>query len=149
MKVKCAFCGKMVEEEDVKFRLTVGGETLSFCSLDCLYKSEPIEEFRHISLSSLVFNKTVFEFLAIVTGLGGVYYTLFEAGSNALMMDTISVMAAIAAMIVGVEHLRYVEDHRLVGRAVLLLGAIILCRYCSSSGSTGSAEASLTRALSG
>jgi YHS domain-containing protein len=126
MKVKCAFCGKMVEEEDVKFRLTVGGETLSFCSLDCLYKSEPIEEFRHISLSSLVLNKTVFEFLAIVTGLGGVYYTLFEAGSNALMMDTISVMAAIAAMIVGVEHLRYVEEHRLVGRAVLLLGAIIL-----------------------
>ena len=149
MKVKCAFCGKMVEEEDVKFRLTVGGETLSFCSLDCMYKSEPIEEFRHIGLSSLVINKTVFEFLAIVTGLGGVYYTLFEAGSNALMMDTISVMAAIAAMIVGVEHLRYVEEHRLVGRAVLLLGAIILCRYCSSSGSAGSAEASLTRALSG
>jgi len=126
MKVKCAFCGRMVEEEDVKFRLTVGGETLSFCSLDCLSKSEPIEEFRHISLSSLVLNKTVFEFLAFVTGLGGVYYTLFEASSNALMMDTISVMAAIAAMIVGVEHLRYVEEHRLVGRAVLLLGSIIL-----------------------
>jgi hypothetical protein len=108
----------MVEEEDVKFRLTVGGETLSFYSR--------AREFRHISLSSLILNKTVFEFLAIVTGLGGVYYTLFEAGSNALMMDTISVMAAIAAMIVGVEHLRYVEEHRLVGRAVLLLGTIIL-----------------------
>jgi hypothetical protein len=126
MRVKCAFCDKMVEEEDVKFRLTVGGETLNLCSLDCLYKSEPIEEFRRISLSSLVLNKTVFELLAIFTGLGGVYYTLFEAASNALIMDTISVMAAIAAMIVGVEHLRYVEEHRLVGRAVLLLGAIIL-----------------------
>jgi len=41
MKVKCAFCGKMVEEEDVKFRLTVGGETLSFCSLDCCTSPSP------------------------------------------------------------------------------------------------------------
>jgi hypothetical protein len=126
MKVKCAFCGKMVEEKDVKFTMTVGDETLSFCTTDCIYKSEPIEAFRHISLSSLVLNKTVFEFLAIVTGLGGVYYTLFEAGSNALMLDTISVMAAIAAMIIGVEHISYVEEHRLIGRAIFLLGAIIL-----------------------
>ena len=126
MKVLCAFCGKMVEEEDVKFRLAVGGETLSFCSLDCLYKSEPIEEFRHISLSSLILNKTVFEFLAIVTGLGGVYYTLFEAANNALMMDTISVVAAIIAMIIGIEHIRYVEEHEILKKGVILIGVTIL-----------------------
>ena len=51
---------------------------------------------------------------------------MFETGTNALFMDTISVLAAIAAMIIGVEHLRYVEEHRLVGRAVLLIGFIVI-----------------------
>jgi hypothetical protein len=35
-------------------------------------------------------------------------------------------MADITAITVEVEHIRYVEEHRLVSRAILLLGAIIL-----------------------
>ena len=41
-------------------------------------------------------------------------------------MDTVSVITAIAAMIIGVEHLRYVEEHMLVKRAVLMTGFLIL-----------------------
>jgi hypothetical protein len=58
--------------------------------------------------------------------LGGFYYTLFEVGNRALLMDTVSVITAIAAMIIGVEHLRYVEEHMLVKRAVLMTGFLIL-----------------------
>jgi hypothetical protein len=74
----------------------------------------------------MVLNKAFFEFLAIVTGIGGVYYTLFEVGNRTLLMDTVSVITAIAAMIIGVEHLRYVEEHMLVKRAVLMTGFLIL-----------------------
>lgn len=71
-------------------------------------------------------NKTVFEMFAIITGLGGVYDTLFEVGNSVLIMDTISVMAAIAAMIIGVEYLRFAEQHALMRRIVLLVGKLIL-----------------------
>ena len=126
MRVKCSFCGKEVEEDEIKFSLTVGGETLNFCGLDCLYKSDPIRGFTHVSLSSLVLNKTFFEILAIITGIGGIYYTLFEMGNRALMMDTFSVVTALTAMIIGIEHLRYVEKHMLVKRAVVMIGLIIV-----------------------
>jgi len=126
MSIRCSICNKATEEEEVKFKLTMNGEPLNFCCLNCLHKSKPFESFEHVQLSSLVLNKTVFEILAILTGLGGVYYTLFETRTNALFMDTISVLAAIAAMIIGIEHLRYVEEHKLVGRTVLLIGFIII-----------------------
>ena len=41
-------------------------------------------------------------------------------------MDTVSVITAIAAMMIGVEHLRYVEEHMLVKKAVLMSGVLIL-----------------------
>jgi len=126
VKVKCEFCNREVEEQDVKYRLTVGGRTLNYCGLGCLYSAEPLADIRHMSLSSMVLNKTFFEFLAIVTGIGGVYYTLFEVGNRALLMDTVSVITAIVAMMIGVEHLRYVEEHMLVKRAVLMSGVLIL-----------------------
>ena len=74
----------------------------------------------------MVLNKTVFEFFAILTGIGGIYYTLFEAANNALMMDTISVLAAIIAMIIGIEHVRYVEEHEILKKGVILIGITIL-----------------------
>lgn len=126
MSIPCSFCGKMVEEDKIKFRMTMGGEPLNFCGLSCLYESKPFESIKHSSLSSLILNKTIFEVLALITGLGGVYYTLFETGNIALLMDTISVLAAIAAIIIGIEHLKYVEKHRLVGRTVFLIGFIVI-----------------------
>jgi hypothetical protein len=124
VKVTCDFCGMKVEEEGVKFKLSIGDRVFNFCTLSCLYNSEPLEDLKHRSLSSLILNKTFFEVLAIITGLGGVYFTLFEAGKSALIMDTVSVIAAIAAMIIGVEHLRYVEEHDLLRRAVLFVGLV-------------------------
>ncbi len=126
MSIRCSICDKVTGKEEEKIKLTIDGETLNFCCLHCLHESKPFESFGYMRLSSLVLNKTIFEILAILTGIGGVYYTLFETGTNALFMDTISVLAAIAAMIIGVEHLRYVEEHRLVGRAVLLIGFIVI-----------------------
>lgn len=125
MSISCSICNKVTKEDDI-IKLTMNEETLNFCCLNCLNEFNPFKSFGHIRLSSLVLNKTVFEILAILTGLGGVYYTLFETGTNALFMDTISVLAAIAAMIIGVEHLRYVEEHKLIGRAILLIGFIII-----------------------
>lgn len=124
--VKCAFCDKEVDEHEVKFSFSLGKKTYNICSLSCLYKSDLFEGFKHRSMSSLVLNKTLFEFFAILTGFGGVYYTLFEAGNNALIMDTISIVAAIAAMIIGVEHLRYVKEHGLIKKAVLFIGLTIV-----------------------
>jgi len=126
MQVKCEFCGKEVDEEESKFRLELGEEAYNFCTLSCLHKSKPVREIKHRNLSSLVLNKIVFEFFAILTGIGGVYYTLFEAANNALMMDTISVVAAIIAMIIGIEHVRYVEEHEILKKGVILIGITIL-----------------------
>ena len=126
MQRKCEFCGKEVDEEESNFRLELGEETYNFCTLSCLHNSKPIGEIKHRNLSSLILNKTVFEFFAILTGIGGVYYTLFEAANNALMMDTISVVAAIIAMIIGIEHIRYVEEHEILKKGVILIGITIL-----------------------
>lgn len=38
MSIPCSFCGKMVEEYKVKFRMTMSGEPLNFCGLSCLYE---------------------------------------------------------------------------------------------------------------
>ena len=36
-------------------------------------------------------------------------------------MDTVSVISAIAALVIGVEHLRYVEEHQLLRRSIAFL----------------------------
>ena len=41
-------------------------------------------------------------------------------------MDTVSVISAIAALVIGVEHLRYVEEHQLLRRSIAFLSIIIL-----------------------
>ena len=83
-------------------------------------------DFKHLSLSTLVLNKTLFEILAIITGFSGVYFTVYETGFMALLMDTVSVISALAAMVIGIEHLRYVEEHLLVKKAVLIIGVSII-----------------------
>jgi hypothetical protein len=65
-----------------------------------------LKGFKHRNLSDLVLNKTLFEILAIITGFGGVYYTIFDIAERALFLDTISVVMALAAMLIGIEHLR-------------------------------------------
>jgi hypothetical protein len=77
-------------------------------------------------LSSLVLNKTLFEVFAFVAGLGGVYCTLWPTEPRALLLDTVSIISAMAALVIGVEHLRYVEEHRLLKRAITFLSVIIL-----------------------
>jgi cation transport ATPase len=78
------------------------------------------------SLSSVVLSKTSAELVAIVAGIGGIVYTLQSITESALVMDTLSAVAAIAALFVGIEHLRYLKEHDLLRRTVLLIGISII-----------------------
>ena len=104
--VKCEVCGKEIDESHERFRVQIGEETHHFCSLECLSKSHPIRNLSRRNLSGLVLNKTFFELFAIVTGILGLYYTLFMIENRALIMDTFSVITGIAALTIGIEHLR-------------------------------------------
>ena len=116
--VKCSHCGEEVESKQTA-KLVIEGKTHHF-------------HFHHIKsltqriLSGVVLSKTFAEVMAIGTGIGGIIYTLMGFADRALIMDTLSALAAITALIVGIEHLRYLKEHGLLGRATLLLGAGIL-----------------------
>jgi len=121
---KCTFCGKEVAEEK-SLRLMAGGKTQYFDS------KEHMDKFLHIksrsqTLSSVILSKTSAEIVAIGTGLGGIFYTILGFTDRALIMDLFSAIAAIVALIIGIEHLRYLKEHNLMRRAILLLGIGIL-----------------------
>jgi len=118
MLVKCSECAK---EVDVKkaVKLTIGGKSHYFH----LYHVRNVAQ---RSLSSVVLSKTSAEFLAILAGIVGIVYTLQSVVEIALVMDTLSAVAAIAALFVGIEHLRYLKEHDLLRRAVLLIGISII-----------------------
>ena len=121
---KCTFCGKEVAEEK-SLRLMAGGKTQYFDS------KEHMDKFLHIksrsqTLSSVILSKTSAEIVAIGTGLGGIFYTILGFTDRALIMDLFSAIAAIVALIIGIEHLRYLKEHNLMRRAILLLGVGIL-----------------------
>ena len=111
--------GDLDDHDD--FTIKVEGKTYHYCSHEHLSTSETVR-----SLSSLVLNKTFFEVFALVTGLGGVYYTLWPTEPRAPLMDTVSIVSAFAALVIGVEHLRYVQEHRLLGRVITFLSTIVL-----------------------
>lgn len=124
----CVVCGESIAGEE-GITIERDGETHRFCCPSCMFESDTFDGYRHRSLSSLVLNKTLFEVLAIITGFGGVYYTLFDIARRALIMDTISVATALAAIFIGVEHLRYVEEHNLVKRALFFLSIITITGF--------------------
>jgi uncharacterized membrane protein YfcA len=121
---KCSFCGKEVDEEN-SLKLTVGGKTNYFDSIEHLNKFPPINTISR-TLASVVLSKTSAEFVAIGTGLGGIFYTILGVSDRALIMDLFSAIAAIVALIIGIEHLRYLKEHNLLRRAVLLFGIGVL-----------------------
>ena len=89
------------------------------------------DKFLHIkskskTLSSVILSKTSAEIVAIGTGLGGIFYTILGVTGRALIMDLFSAIAAIIALVIGIEHLRYLKEHNLMRRAILLLGIGIL-----------------------
>ena len=122
--VKCHICGKEVDD-DKALKVTVSGKTHYFDTEEHLNQFQPIKSISRI-LSSVVLSKTAAEIVAIGAGLAGVFYTIQALPTQALLMDTFSAMAAIAALIIGIEHLRYLREHNLMRRAVLLLGIGIL-----------------------
>jgi len=124
----CCVCGNNVNDHEL-ISIENNGESNYYCCPDCLFKSNSFESYRHKSLSSLVLNKTLFEVLAIITGFGGVFYTIFETANRALLMDTISVATALAALFIGIEHLRYVEEHDLLKRAVIFVSLITITSF--------------------
>jgi len=122
--VKCAFCEKEVDEEK-SLKLTVGGKTHYFDSEEHMNKFVPIKTMAQ-TLVSVILSKTSAELVAIGTGLGGIFYTILGVSDRALVMDLSSAIAAIVALVIGLEHLRYLKEHNLTRRAILLLGIGIL-----------------------
>jgi len=110
-----------VEEVDEKkaVKLTIGGKRHYF-------HLHHVRNVAQRSLSSVVLSKTSAELIAILAGIGGIVYTLQSVVEIALVMDTLSAGAAIAALFVGIEHLRYLKEHDLLRRAVLLIGLSII-----------------------
>ena len=119
-------CGKEIEPGEADYTLKVGGKTYYYCGLECLYESEPLEKVRDKNISALVLNKSFFEVMALITGLGGVYYTLIESATNALIMDTFSVASALAAIMIGIDNLKYVREHNLVHRSVVFSSIVVI-----------------------
>ena len=130
--MSCSICGKEITDQSIK--IEKDGLTRVYCCANCLYESPELDKYKHRSLSEIVLNKTLFEALAIITGLGGVYYTLFETEfsrfhNTALIFDTISVTTALLALFIGVEHLRYIEEHDLLKRATIFLGIVTITGF--------------------
>ena len=125
--MSCSICGKELSDRSIK--LEKEGTTHFYCCQNCLYGSPEMGKYKHSSLSEIVLNKTLFEVLAIITGLGGVYYTLFETANRALIMDTVSVATALLALFIGIEHLKYVEEHNLLKRAIVFLSVITIASF--------------------
>lgn len=122
--VKCHICGKEVDD-DKAIKVTVGGKTHYFDTEEHLNQFQPVKSISRI-LSSVVLSKTSAELVAIGTGLAGIFYTISALRTQALLMDTFSALAAIVALVIGIEHLRYLREHNLMRRAVLLFGIGIL-----------------------
>jgi predicted acyltransferase len=121
---KCAFCGREVDKEK-SLKITVGGKTYYFDSEEHLNKFVPVKTTSR-TLASVILSKTSAELVAIATGLGGIFYTILGVTDRALIMDLFSAIAAIVALVIGIEHLRYLKEHNLMRRAILLLGIGIL-----------------------
>ncbi len=119
-------CGKELDEATSYVKTIVKGKTHHFCSESCLTRFYSIKHPAQRNLSSVVLGKTFSELFAIGTGIGGIIYTLQEIAVRALIMDTVSALAAIVALTIGIENLRYLKAHNLVRRAVLLAGLGIL-----------------------
>ncbi len=123
--VKDPVCGMELDEKAANIKAEVRGKTYYFCSEFCLSNFSAKRPTQR-NLLSAVLTKTFFELVAIGTGIGGIAYTLQEVSTRALVMDTLSAITAIVALIIGVENLRFLKEHDLLKRAVLLAGLGIL-----------------------
>ena len=123
--VKCSTCGKGINTKTA-IQLTLGKPPLFFCDETCLSQSIQIKTLTRRTLAGVVLNKTFGEFLAIVSGLGGIAFTLQGTAHRALALDTISAITAITAFIIGIEHLRSLREHDLLKKAVLFIGIGVL-----------------------
>lgn len=125
--MSCSICGTDLNEKSIT--LTIGDETRYYCCDNCMNQAPALSGIRHRSISSIVLNKTFLEVFALITGFGGVYYTIFENASRALLLDAFSVASALAAIFIGVEHLRYVEEHDLLKRAIIFISIITITGF--------------------
>ena len=125
--MSCSICGNELSEKSII--VTQGNVTKSFCCHNCMYQADQFSWIKHRSISSIVLNKTFFEIFAIITGVGGVYYTIFGNESRALLMDTLSVATALTAIFIGIEHLQYVEEHDLLKRTIIFLSILIVSGF--------------------
>lgn len=116
--VRCSDCGKEVDKREA-LQLIVNKQKHYF-------HLTHVTKLSQRNLSQVVLSKTFAEIIAIATGMIGIFYTLQDFSQSALLMDTLSAIAAIGAMFVGIEHLQYLKEHDLLRRAVTLIGTGIL-----------------------
>lgn len=103
----------------------MAGKKHYFDSEEHLNQFQPVKSISR-KLSSVILSKTSAELIAIIAGLAGIFYTISDFPSQALLMDTFSAVAAIVALVIGIEHLRYLSEHNLMRRAVLIVGIGVL-----------------------
>jgi hypothetical protein len=122
----CHICEKKLSEDSII--IDKDGKLYSYCGTNCFFANSELGKYKHRSISSIILNKSLFEILALITGIGGVYYTIFETFNSrmhnrALILDTVSVAMALITLFIGIEHLRYVEEHNLLKRAIIFISS--------------------------
>jgi len=129
--VQCSECGKEIKDNSA-VRLEINGREHYFhshhvknASFNNILEERKKKRFLRIpprTLLRVIFNKTFAEAVAIGTGLGGIMYTLLDLTLRALFLDTISFIAAVTAMLIGLEHIQYLQKRFLVKRVVTCVG---------------------------
>ncbi|HID91446.1 TPA: hypothetical protein EYP44_05760 [Candidatus Bathyarchaeota archaeon] len=70
-------------------------------------------------LIGIIYEKVVYEFIAVVTGMAGVLYTIMGVSDKAVIMDSFSVIAGVIALVMGIEMLPHLRRYKMLRRTVL------------------------------
>jgi hypothetical protein len=135
--VQCSECGKEIKDNSA-VKLEINGKEHFFhshhiknASFNNVLEEGKKKRFLRIppkTLLRVIFNKTFAEAVAIGTGLGGIIYTLLDLTLRALFLDTISFIAAVTAMLIGLEHIQYLQKRFLVKNVIIFggIGVVIM-----------------------
>ena len=129
--VRCSECGAEIEENSA-VKTEINGKEHYFHTHHVWYisvkkdsKNGIVQKLFTIPRRLLlvtIFNKTLAEVLAIGAGLGGIVYTIKDLTLRALFLDTISFIAAVSALLMGIEHISFLRRRFLLRRIMIVVG---------------------------
>jgi YHS domain-containing protein len=129
--VQCSECGSEIEESSA-VKAEIDGREHYFHTHHVSYISFTEESKNRIAqklftiprrfLVVTIFNKTLAEVIAIGAGLGGILFTMRDLTLRALFLDTISFIAAISALLMGIKHIHFLRRRFLLRRIMMLVG---------------------------